>query len=291
MKLFDFTILMTCCFFWAANFVVTVWALGHNPIPPFMLGAIRAMIVLAVMGIFLFRERPKNFGALLIVCACVGPLHLALLYTGLQTAPASGGSIVAQMMIPMTTVMSVIFLKERLGRTRTIAIVGAFIGVMIMIFDPESLVPDIGMLYILLAYVALAVASIVMKRVGEVDWRVYVAWMALMLLVVMIPASYFFEEGQKQVWDNGKGVLLIAATYAALAVTIFAHGQYFNLILKYPVTTVVPLTLVMPVFTCIFGVWLLDEALLLRYLIGAAIILPCVYIIAKRQTLAPVQED
>jgi len=291
MRAFDFAILMTCCLAWAANFVVSAWAVGSNPVPPFMLAAVRAVVVLLVMGYFLFKPRPEKFGLLLIVCACVGPIHLGFLYTGLQTASASGSSIVSQMLIPFATGLSVIFLKEKVGWVRGLAIVGAFIGVMMMIYEPGGLKPDIGLIYIMAAYFSLAVGSIVMKRVGDISWQQYVTWMALMVLIAMGTASVLFETGHQDVWANSKVPLLIAAGYAAIAVTILAHGQYFNLIKRYDVSVVVPLTLMVPVFACVLGVLFLKETIYLRYYIGAALILPCVYIIAKRGKIAPVQED
>jgi len=75
---------MICCLGWAGNFVVSAWALGNNLVPPFMLAAVRASIVILIMGVFLFKKRPEKFGLLLVVCACVGPIHLGFLYTGLQ---------------------------------------------------------------------------------------------------------------------------------------------------------------------------------------------------------------
>ena len=291
MRALDFTILMICCLGWAANFVVSAWAVGNNPVPPFMLAAVRAAIVLFVMGYFLFKPRPEKFGLLLIVCACVGPIHLGFLYTGLQTAPASGSSIVSQMLIPFATILSVIFLKERVGWVRGLAIVGAFIGVMVMIYEPGGLRPDIGLLYVMAAYFSLAVGSIIMKRVGDVSWQQYVTWMALMVLIAMGGASALFETGHQAVWESSKVPLLIAAGYAALAVTVFAHGQYFNLIKRYDVSLVVPLTLMVPVFACILGVLFLKETIYLRYYIGAALILPCVYIIAKRGKATSIEED
>ena len=291
MRALDFTILMICCLGWAANFVVSAWAVGNNPVPPFMLAAVRAAIVLFVMGYFLFKPRPEKFGLLLIVCACVGPIHLGFLYTGLQTAPASGSSIVSQMLIPFATILSVIFLKERVGWVRGLAIVGAFIGVMVMIYEPGGLRPEIGLLYVMAAYFSLAVGSIIMKRVGDVSWQQYVTWMALMVLIAMGGASALFETGHQAVWESSKVPLLIAAGYAALAVTVFAHGQYFNLIKGYDVSLVVPLTLMVPVFACILGVLFLKETIYLRYYIGAALILPCVYIIAKRGKATSIEED
>ena len=291
MRAFDFAILMICCLGWAGNFVVSAWALGSNPVPPFMLAAVRAAVVLIVMGYILFKPRPEKFGLLLIVCACVGPIHLGFLYTGLQTAPASGSSIVSQMLIPFATILSTIFLKEKVGWVRGLAIAGAFIGVMVMIYEPGGLRPDIGLLYVMAAYFSLAVGSIVMKRVGDINWQQYVTWMALMVLITMGVASLLFETNHTAIWESSKMPLLIAASYAALAVTIFAHGQYFNLIKRYDVSVVVPLTLMVPVFACVLGVLILKETIHLRYYLGAALILPCVYVIALRGKTAPIQED
>lgn len=281
---------MTCCLAWAGNFVVSAWAVGSNPVPPFMLAAVRAAIVLLVMGFFLFKPRPEKFGLLLIVCACVGPIHLGFLYTGLQTASASGSSIVSQMLIPFATILSIIFLKEKVGWVRGFAIAGAFMGVMVMIYEPGGLKPDIGLLYIMAAYLSLAVGSIVMKRVGDISWQQYVSWMALMVLIAMGSASAFFETGHHAIWQSSKVPLLIAAGYAAIAVTVLAHGQYFNMIKRYDVSVVVPLTLMVPVFACVLGVIFLEETIFLRYYIGAALILPCVYILAKRGHSAPVED-
>lgn len=282
---------MVCCLAWAGNFVVSAWALGNNPVPPFMLAATRAAIVLLVMGVFIFRERPERFWLLLVVCACVGPIHLGFLYSGLQTASASGSSIVSQMLIPFATILSMIFLREHVGWVRGLAIFGAFIGVMIMIYDPAGLNINTGLLLIVGAYFSLAVGSVVMKRVGQVAWQTYVVWMALMVFLVMTPATLLFETDHFHIWSTSKVPLLIAAGYAAITVTILAHGQYFNLMLRYDVSQVVPLTLMTTVFACILGVIVLKDVIYMRYFIGAALILPCVYIIARRQNISALRED
>ena len=287
----DFLILMICCLGWGGNFVVSAWALGNNPVPPFMLAAIRAAVVILLMGYFLLKPLPQKFGLLLIVCVLVGPVHLAFLYTGLQTASATGGSIVAQFFIPMSTILSVIFLREKVGWRRGGAILGAFIGVMIMIYDPESFRIDIGLIYILLAYLALAGASIIMKFVGDIAWQQYVVWMAVTVLLMLGAASFIFETGQAQAIETSLGPLLFAAVYAAIGVTIIAHGQYFSLIKRYDVSVIVPLTLMVPVFATILGVLFLKEQIYFRYGVGAALILPCVYIITKRGAVSDEQVD
>jgi len=237
MRVFDFWIMILCCACWGGNFVMTAWALGDSTVPPFMLAATRASMVLVLMGYFLFRPLPKQFLKLLFVALCVGPIHLGLLYTGLQTASASGASILSQALIPMATLLSVVWLKEHIGWRRSLAIGGALIGVIIMIYEPGALSFDPGLLFVLGAYVSMAVGTVVIRRIPDVDWRVYVAWTAVLVLIL--------------------------STIMRL-VTVFAT---------------------------VFGVLLLDETLYPRYMIGAALILPCVWVIARRGTPAPAEFD
>lgn len=263
--------------------MVSAWALGANPVPPFLLAAIRASIVLLITGVYLFRPLPKKFGLLLGVSFCVGSLHLAFLYTGLGTASATASSIISQMLIPMATILSVFLLKEKIGRVRGVAIFAAFLGGCIMIYEPGNVSFDFGLIYVLLAYVALALGSVLMKLVGDIDWKVYVAWTAVMVLMSSTILSLFLETDQTSVLQVNSAPLFITAIYAALAVSIFAHGQYFRLLTKYDVSIVVPLTLMTTVFATLLGIVLLGDKLYPRYIIGGAIILPSVYVIARRQ--------
>ena len=291
MKPLDFFILMMCCLFWGINFAVSAWAVNDNNVPPLFLAAVRSAFVLLIAAPFLFKTRPNAFKRLLIVCLCVGPLHLGFLYTGLQTAPASASSVVAQMMIPFATVLSVIFLKEKVGLVRSLGIIGALTGVLIMIYDPESVGLNTGLALIIGAYIALAVGSVVMKTVGTVDWKQYVAWMSLTVCITMSIGSATLETGQIKAVQTALWPLLATAMFAGLCVSIFAHGQYFKLLQTYDVAVVVPLTLMVPFFATIIGVAFRGETIEPSVLIGAALILPCVYIIARRQNIPVLLED
>ena len=283
MRALDFLILIFCCLAWAVNFVVAAWALSENPIPPFLLAAVRAVVVLVIMGRFLIGPLPPKFFRLLFVCACVGAIHLGFLYTGLQTADVSASSIVSQLLIPFATILSMIFLKERVGWVRGVAISGAFFGTMVMIYNPDAVQFEFGLVYIVLAYVVVAVGTVVMKTLDDVDWKQYVAWTAVVMSVSMGIASFVFESDHAQMWQTSKWPLLIAAGYAGVFVSIVAHGQYFRLIQSYTVTRIVPVTLLVPLFASILAVMFLGESLSSRVIVGASIILPCVFIIAKMQ--------
>ena len=272
---------MLCCLGWGTNFVVSSWALGGTSVQPFMLAATRAFLVLLMMGAFLFRPLPDKFLRLIFVSICVGALHLGFLYTGFQTASASGSSIISQAVIPIATIVSFVWLKETVSVSQAIAIVGALVGVVVMIYEPGALSLDIGLLYVLAAYAVLAIGSVAVRTIPEIDWRVYVAWTAVVVLLFSVVVSVFFESGHRKVWTDDKFPLLITAGYAAVGVSVFAHGQYFRLLQTYPVNRVVPLSLMITVFATILGVIFLKEALYPRYIIGAALILPCVWFISR----------
>ncbi len=273
---------MLCCLGWGGNLVLTVWALNGTAVTPFLLAAFRAVFVLLAVGVFLFRPIPKGFGRMLIVCLCVGPIHLGFLYTGLQTATGSGASIISQSLIPIATLLSVIFLKERVSLLQSLAITGALIGVLIMIYEPGALSFDVGLLYVLGAYISMAIGTVLIRGLIDIDWRAYVAWTAVMILTFSTLMSFVFETGQLTAWRQDKWPLLIAAIYAAFCVSVVSHGQYFRLLQTYPVYKVVPLTIMVTVFATILGILFLKETLYPRYIIGAILILPCVWYISSR---------
>ena len=282
MPLRDILVIMVCCVCWAGNFTLIAWAAGDHDVPPLLLAAVRALIVVAIMSPFLFRPRPRLFARMMLVAFFIGPLHLAFLYTGLTTTSASGGAIVSQMLIPMSTLLAIVFLKERIGWRRSTAIVGAFAGTIVMLYQPGSLRPDIGLLIILVAYLWIAIGSVIMRTLGDLDWRVYVAWTAVMVSVVMVTATLVFEGDPRPALADKTFPLLVSAVYAALFVSIFAHGQYFRLLTRYPVNSVVPLTLMVPVFTVLIALVAFGELPSSQAILGAALILPSVYVIAKR---------
>ena len=281
MRFSDFIVLCLCCLIWGGNFVLSKWMLTDLALPPFFFACARFTLLAILMSPFLF-PLPKKLGVLCLAALCVGALHLAFLYTGLKTAPASSGSIVAQMLIPFATILSVVFLKEHIGYKRGLGILGALIGVIVLIYDPQSLSFDTGLIYVVFAFFVMAVGSVLIKRVGEISTWQYLAWMGVLAVPLLGVLSFLFEDNQFALakaagWEMGVGVV-----YTAVLASIIAHGQYFRLLKKYDVSLIVPLTLMTPFWAVVLGVLMRGEPFSRQFIFGAALILVSVYVIARR---------
>ncbi len=246
------------------------------------------MLVAVLMAPFLW-PLPKRFLKMCLAGLCVGALHLAFLYTGLKTAPAGASAIVSQMLIPFAAVLSLVFLKEKIGLWRGFGIIGALTDVCILIYNPDSFSFDVGLVYVVLAFFVMAVGSILIKGVGAVNPFQYVAWMGVLAIPVLAIASFLLENGQFEAAKASGWGLPIGVFYTAILASIVAHGQYFRLLQTYDVTLVVPLTLMTPFWAVILGIVLRGEPFGARLVIGAAFILVSVYIIARRQKQTPTE--
>lgn len=159
-----------------------------------------------------------------------------------------------------------------------------------MVYEPGALSLDYGLILLFASFLSMAIGSVLARTIPAVDWKQYVAWTALMVFSFALPMTFFFETDHGQILAVAGWKLAIVAMYAAFLVAIIGHGQYFRLLQTYEVSQVVPLSLMTTVWACLLGVLFLDETLYPRYLIGAALILPCVWIIARRGTVPPVRE-
>jgi O-acetylserine/cysteine efflux transporter len=74
-----------------------------------------------------------------------------------------------------------------------------------------------------------------------------------------------------------------AVAYAAVGVSLIGHGGTYYLLRRYPVSIVNPGFTLAPVFGVLGGIYLLDERLSFRVVLGAAVTLLGVLIVALRE--------
>ncbi|MEO1360603.1 MAG: DMT family transporter, partial [Pseudomonadota bacterium] len=276
----DFLLLSAVCFVWGLNLVVTRWVVADAGVPPIFFAAMRFAGIALVLFWFL-RPIPKNLGTLFLIAMGMGAFHFAFLFTGLAHAEASAVSVVGQLGVPFSTLMSMAFLGEVVGWRRGLGIMLAFAGAILIAVDPNTFQLSFGLIYVVVAALVASGAGILMKRMPSISALQMQAWIGLFSFAPLFAVSGLLESDQ-----NGWGAFIdggwwvwIATVYAVIGVSVFGHGGFYSLIKKYDISLLSPLTLMTPVWGVVLSVVMLGEVLSLQLVVGAAISLGGVFVI------------
>ena len=288
MPLRDFGLLSLVCMVWGLNVIVTRWVFLNSDIEPIFYAALRFMLIALVLTPVFFRRVPNQLGRLFFIALCMGSAHFALLFIGLSMASGSAAAVVGQMMVPFTTIPSIVFLNEKVRWRRGLGITLAFLGVLIISIDPTNFSMEFGLLFVVGSAFVGAVGAIMMKQINPLPAIHVQAWVGLMSFAPLLLLSglvYGFDAGvagQFVIFANSGWLIWVATAFAVLGVSIFGHGSFYWLITRHEMTLLSPLTLMTPIWGVVFGVILLNESINAKFLVGVVVSLLGVLIIALR---------
>lgn len=283
MSLRDFLLLSLICLVWGLNLVATRWVVAD--VPPFAYAFLRFAAIAVVLAPFLF-PAPRKLGLVALVGLCVGGLNFAFLFLALKHGTASSVAIAGQLGLPFSTILSMAFLGETVGWRRGLGMGLAFAGVVLIAYDPATFGLSLGVAFAVLAALVGSVGGIIMKRMEPIGPFQLQAWVAMVSWPLLLPLTLTMETGQIEAMQAGGWGFLAALAFSVFAVSIFGHGMFYEIVKKYEVTLVSPLTLMTPVWAVVFGVLLLNETLTPQLAGGAALALTGVGMIAARPNVA-----
>jgi O-acetylserine/cysteine efflux transporter len=266
---------------WGFNFVAAKYGVTH--FPPIFFSGIRFLIVLAVAFPFL-RWVPGQMRMITIAALLMGVFHYAMMFTAVSfSEDISPIAIAVQLHVPFSTIIAILFLKERIGLWRSSALVVAFVGVVTIAFDPNVINSLLAMLMATTAAFAMAVSTVLMRSMKGVGVFNLQAWIALIASPGLFLVSWGLESGQMDSVPSAGWVEWGSVTFSAIGATIIGHGLMFYLLQRYPVNVTLPYTLLAPLFGVAFGVTILGDAMTMQIFFGSLCTLGGVAVIAMRQ--------
>ena len=283
MSIRDFALLVGICLIWASNNVVSRIVIARYGVDPMFYAAARfALVALATVPWLL--PAPRPIWRAVVVGLLMGGGNFALLFLGLKTASASSAAIVSQLGLPLTTVLSVLMLGEKIHGPRILGIALAFVGVMIVMWSPGDMAASAGLLFIAGSAITGAFGAVMLKQMEGVRPLKLQAWVGLSSVVPMIALSGFLEPHGLSGAISAGWVFVAGTAYSALVVSVVAHTLYYGLIQRYEANLIAPLTLMVPLFTIALGVAFAGEVFGPRMAAGTAVALTGVLIIALRKS-------
>ncbi len=293
----EFAVLLLMCLVWGFHFVVIKTAVGE--LPPMFYAAIRMTLVAALMSPFL-RWRKGHMIRVLSAGLCLGALNYALMFTGLSFATASASAIALELYVPFATILSILFLGDRLGWRRGLGVAFAFAGVALIALGKQEGAPGsnmpLGIGLVAGGAFSEAVGAVLVKKSLSFKPHELLAWFALVGAGGLWLLTGAFETGQAAALAaSDKPVVIAAVLYSALGGSIFGHSAYYWLLHRLPVSVVAPSALVTTVFAVFFSVLLLGDPFGPRMIAGGLMTLTGVGVVllrtAKKQDIkAPVSE-
>ena len=267
---------------WGFNVIACKIGVGH--FPPLFFTVLR----FGGLGIALLpflRWHPGVMQRLLVAAALSGSLQYALWFWGLGLSEHVGSAAIAtQLNVPFTTLMSILFLGEVVHWRRGLGITLAFAGVAVILFNPGGLGSRTGIALIVGSTLAGSLGLVAIKSLGErlkpFELQAWFAWSSLPVLGLL---SLALESGQAASLATATARDWGVLAFATIPASLIALTGYYWMVARYPVSAVAPVTLLYPLFSVLFGVWLLGEQLTLRIVIGGLMTLGGVLIIALRQ--------
>ncbi len=277
----DFILLVAICVVWASNNIVSKIVVSTWDVPPLFYAAVRFALVALVTLPWLL-PAPRPMWRMIAVAQLIGGLNFALLFVGFQTASPSAASIIIQLGVPMTTVLSMLMLGEQVRWRRGIGMALTLAGAVLVMWHPVGMSMSAGLWLIAAAALAGSLGAVMMKQMDGVKPLQFQAWVGFTSVWPLAAASAFLEHDQ---WSRGLEAgwpFLAAVLYSAFVVSVIGHTFYYHLIQRYEATLISPLTLMTPLATIGLGVWITKDYFDLRMGIGAALALLGVLIVALR---------
>lgn len=285
MKPRHFLLLVLVCLIWATNNVMSKLIVGTLHVPPLFFTSMRfALVALVTLPWLLPMPRPT--WRILLIGLFMGGGSFGLMFLAMYWVSPSEAAVVVQVSVPITALLSIVILGEQIRWRRGIGIALALAGVLLVMYQPGFRL-SAGMLFLIASAICGSFGAVMMKQMGDIAPLRFQAWVGVVGLCALGPVSLLTEPGAlDQVLAVGWPIFA-CLFYAALVTSVFAHTAYYFLIARYEANLVAPLTLLTPLMTIALGVSITGDQIDTKMIVGSAIALTGVLIIALRSRSAP----
>lgn len=233
---------------WGSNFVVIRIGLDH--LPPLLFAALR--FTFALVPAVLFLKRPNvPWSNLAAYGVFIGPGQFGILFIAMNGNITPGlASLVVQTQVFFTIGLAAVLNGDRVRPFQIVALLVAVAGIGIIIYHTDGSTTALGLILVLAAAACWAGSNIVVRATPNVDMLAYVVWASVFSILPLLALSFAFE-GWPAIRDgiaNADKGTWIAVLWQAVGNTLFGYAVWGWLLSRYPVATIAPMPLLVPVF-------------------------------------------
>lgn len=248
MSFLDILLLVLTMAIWGTNFVFIHLALTE--IQPLALAGIRFFLV-AIPAVFFIKKPALKWSQIALYGGTMFCLQFSFLFLGIRWGmPAGLASVIMQTQVFITLFMSQILLKESINTWSLISAVLAFLGVYLIGSEGAADVTNTGLLLTLMASMSWALGNVIVKTFPPTPPLSLIVWGALCAAPPLILASIIFEDNSilsvKPM--DFKFMTWMSLIFIVVGSTHVAYSLWSHFLQKHKSSTIVPFTLLVPLF-------------------------------------------
>jgi len=278
---------------WGFNFIFVKF--GLEEISPLLLCASRFLLA-SIPAVFFIKPPEVPFKIVAAYGLVMFALQFGFVFMGMYVGMTPGmASLIMQVQVFFSMFFAVLFLDEQPNMGQVIGALVSFIGIGVVAKHFDSNVSLLGFIFMLAAAASWGVGNLITKKIKTTNLIAVVVWGSLVACLPMFFFSLIIEGPQSIVtsYNNvtwkGIGSLL----YIVYVSTWVGYGIWSWLIGRYPVGTIVPFTLLIPVVGILSSVLILGEPFQLWKLVACLLVISglCINIISSRLMTVKIQPE
>ena len=256
----------------------------NNSVPPILMASLRMGLVFIILIPFWKFKMPekKYLKSLIAFSISMGVLVYVFMNLSLYHSSIISPIILgSQLAIPFGILASAIMLDENITSKKWILIFSAFLGILIIFFDPKLANNFLGLFFASLMALSFGLSQVYSRELRDLDislLNAFVGWIGFLILFII---SYFIEGNIilniRSI--NSNSWLLIS--YQAIVVSLGAHLLMFYLYKFYTVGKIFPFYSLFPIFGIILSFLVFGEVPTLLFILGGIIVITSVFFLHK----------
>ena len=274
MKRNDLFLAIFVAFIWGVNF--SVIKLGLLTLDPFILSGMR--FLLCALPLVLFIKKPDIHIKYIISYGLLFGVGLwGIVSLGIHFGISAGmASLVLQMSVFFTIILSSLILNEHIDISKKLAFLVALLGLTLIISVTDGSVTTIGLMLVLIGAMSMSFTNIIIKKARTKNLFSFMVWASLFSPIPLFVLAYL-TQGEIvfiDFFENLNDTAIFSILFQVYPTTLLGYWIWNKLLHKYPVSSVAPLSLLVPIFGLAGSYFIFDEMIgLIKILASMLIIL------------------
>lgn len=264
---------------WSGNFISIAYLLKE--VEPFTALTLRFIVVSLILTPFIINvPSRKEFSYLLFATIAIVPGHFGLLFLSIANTKSLGGiSILIQLSIPFSILLSWFVFNDKPKILRIIGLTIAFVGIIFLLYDPTLLSSRKAFILAIASAISLGVYFVIVKKIKSLKSISIIAWTSFLGIPMMYLFMVLNNQSFNLLYEVKSSITYYAFFYTAIGSSIIGHGIWAYLLKMEDISYLSPFLLLIPLFTSLLSIIIFDEQFNLRFILTGTTIVIGIFLV------------